>query len=76
VLYFVGVPYFIRFIIAKLFSDLSLLDIEIDSHSQFEVSKFFLRTSFVRIPSYWEAIGNEEVNFEAFDKQNFLLPDR
>jgi hypothetical protein len=44
------------------------LAFEIDSHSQFEISKFFLRTSFVPIPSYMEAVADKEINFEALDK--------
>jgi hypothetical protein len=54
---------------------LSLLASELDSHSQLEISEFFLRTTnFVQIPSYLEVVvDDKEVNFEALDK---YLPDR
>ncbi len=55
--------------ITKRFSVLSLLVFKLDSHSQFEISKFFLRTSFVPIPSSQEVVADkEEVSFEALDK--------
>jgi hypothetical protein len=51
---------------------LSLLAFELDSHSQFEIIKFFLRTSFIPIPSYLEDFTVEEFIFEeALDKQAF-----
>jgi hypothetical protein len=61
--------YFKLLIIAKRFSNLNFLAFELDSHSQFEISKFFLRTSFTPIPSSQEVVADKEVNFvEALDK--------
>jgi hypothetical protein len=51
---------------------LSLLAFELDSHSQFDIIKLFLRSSFVLIPSYLEFVVDEEVKFgEALDKWAF-----
>jgi hypothetical protein len=66
------VSYFTIFIVAKRFSDLRLLAFEIDPHSQFEIIKLFLRTSFVPIPSYLEIVAIKEFNFEeVLDKRDF-----
>jgi hypothetical protein len=56
-------------VIAKHFSYLSLLAFELDSNSQFDIIKFFLRTSFVLIPSYLKVLAIKESNFdEVLDK--------
>ncbi len=43
-----------------------MLAFELDPHSQFEMSKFFLRTGFVRIPL--EIVAVKELYLEALHK--------
>jgi hypothetical protein len=60
--------YFTLFIIAKRYSDLNLLAFELDLHVQFKISKFFLRTSSVLIPSYLKVFADEKVHFEVVEE--------
>ncbi len=45
-----------------------MLTFELDSYSQFKIIKFFMRTSFVPIPSYLKVVADNEINFEGLYK--------